>query len=463
MRKETQTLFGLMLSSFIVNLGFGAILPFLPLYAKNFFIVWDWGFTTIGIVTQIGLLTSAMMISRAFLAPFYGKMSDKVGRKPIIVVGMGMYVFLTFAFGLAQAFWSLFLIRFIQGIASALVWPVAESAIVDISTDDKRGRNLGWFVLSMSLGWSVGPFLGGGLFALSQLMVATEIAAFQVTFFFMGGLSLLAFIVFNVIVIDPKTNKARMSIKEIGIAVWEVMKASAKIRPGIPSFLKPSFWRERTGSLRALFVMGLSNGFSFAMVFPIMSLFLEEQYFLTPEYIGVVFGIAGIAGVTFNPIGGYLADKTSKKLLVIVSGTISAILLAFLGIEMLVWGLLTIFIVRQMVQQVNMPAFRALQADLVEPEKRGLEFGNVQMFFNLGSVFGPILGGWLYDVFSPTSWSIGNLNVFGIEIIMIITTSIMIFALIVILLFVKQKDMVVGIPKAEKDEVEILTPVIEGE
>ncbi|MHA1200626.1 MAG: MFS transporter [Candidatus Heimdallarchaeaceae archaeon] len=489
MERETQTLLGLMLSSFIVNLGFGAIMPFLALYANHFFEPWDWGFTTVGVVTQIGLLTSAMMISRAFLAPFFGKMSDKAGRKPVIVVGLTMYVFLTFGFGLARAFWSLFLVRFFQGIASALVWPVAESAVVDISADDKRGRNIGWFMLSMTLGWSVGPFMGGGLFALVESFIGldlvkfagmsllalpsavgggsfnlfdtlnnnlfptidlignAEVLSFQITFFLMGGLSLLSVILFNFLVIDPKTKKAKMSLKELWIAILEVIKSFFKIRIGIPAFFKPSFWKERTVSLRALFVMAFSNGFSFAMVFPILSLFLAQFYGMSTELIGTVFGIAGIAGVTFNPIGGYLADKSSKKLLVIVSGVASALLLATLGFQMVLWVLIALFITRQMMQQINMPAFRALQADLVKPETRGLEFGNVQLFHNFGSVFGPIVGGILYDVFSKVSWSLGTVTVFGVEIIMIITASIMIFAVVIIGIFVKKEDMVLnGLP-----------------
>ncbi len=463
MRKESQTLFGLMLSSFIVNLGFGAILPFMAIYANNFFHVWDWGFVKVNIVTQIGLLTSAMMISRAFLAPFYGKMSDKAGRKPLMVVGMAMYVVLTFGFGLAQAFWSLFMVRFFQGIASALVWPIAESTVVDISPDDKRGRNLGWFILSMTLGWSVGPFLGGGLFALSELIVATEVAAFRVSFFFMGAISSVSLIVFNLMVIDPKTQKAKMSIREIGLAIKEVIIATGKIRPGIPDFLKPSFWRERTGSLRALFVMGFSNGFGFSMVFPILSLFLEERYFLTPEFIGIVFGIAGIAGVTFNPIGGYLADKTSKKALVVTTAIGSGLMLFFLGFEMGVYLLIGVFVGRQMIQQINMPAFRALQADLIKAEKRGLEFGNVQMFFNLGAVIGPIIGGILYDHFRYDSWNIAGITTYGIEVIMIITTIIAFFSALVTLLFVKKEDMVVFPKIPSEPEKEIVHVVLEGE
>jgi MFS family permease len=463
MKKENQTLFGLMLSSFIVNLGFGAILPFMAIYANNFFHVWDWGFVKINIATQIGLLTSAMMISRAFLAPFYGRMSDKAGRKPLMVVGMAMYVVLTFGFGLAQAFWSLFLVRFFQGIASALVWPIAESAVVDISADDKKGRNLGWFILSMSLGWSVGPFLGGGLFSLSELIVPTEVAAFRVAFFFMGAISSISFIVFNLMVIDPKTQKAKMSFKEIGIAIKEVIVVTAKIRPGIPDFLRPSFWKERTGSLRAVFVMGFSNGFGFSMVFPILSLFLEEVYLLSPDYIGYVFGIAGIAGVVFNPIGGYLADKTSKKTLVVTTAIGSGILLFFLGFQMGVIALIGVFVGRQMVQQINMPAFRALQADLVEADKRGLEFGNVQMFFNLGAVIGPIIGGIIYDQFRYDSWIISGFTVYGLEVIMIITTIMAFISALVTILFVKKKDMIVFPKIASQEEKEFLPVVIEGE
>ena len=456
MRRETQTLLGLMLSSFIVNLGWGAILPFMAIYADLFFFDFDWGFMVINVTTQIGLLTSAMMISRAFLAPVYGRMSDVAGRKSVIVVGLAMYVFLTFGFGLAQAFWSLFLVRFFQGIASALVWPVAESAIVDISEEDKRGRNLGWFILSQTLGWAIGPFLGSGLFSISKLIVTTDVSAFRVTFFMLGGLSFLAFLAFNFMVIDPKTEKAKMSFKELWIALKEVLRTTGKIRLGVPSFLKPSFWRERNSSLKAIYVLSFTNGFNFSMVFPILSLFLEDSYLLTPEFIGVVFGISGIVGVSFNPLGGYLADKTSKKGVVVISGMLSATLLFFLGYEMIIYGLIALFVTRQLIQQINMPAFRALQADLVEEKIRGMEFGNVQMFNNLGAVLGPIIGGILYGQFRWTKWSVGSVNIFGIEVLMAITALIMILSSIMIFFFVKKKDMIISTKPKDIEQVPVI-------
>ncbi len=458
MRKERQTLFGLMLSSFIINLGWGAILPFMAIYADLFFYDFHWGSLTIDVTTQIGLLTSAMMISRAILAPIFGRLSDAEGRKPVIVVGLAMYVFLTFGFGLAKAFWSLFLVRFFQGVASALVWPVAESAIVDISEDEKRGRNLGWFILSQSLGWAIGPFLGSGLFSLSKLMVVGDVAAFRVTFFLLGALSFLSFLAFNFMVIDPKTGKTRMNLKDLWKALVEVLKTFGKFRIRIPKLLRPSFWRERSGSLKSIYFLSFTNGFNFAMVFPILSLFLVDSYGLTAETVGIIFGISGIAGVTFNPLGGYLADKTSKKILVVISGILSAILLFFLGFQMIAYGLIALFIIRQLIQQINMPAFRALQADLVKDEVRGMEFGNVQMFNNFGAVLGPIIGGVLYGQFRGATplWSIGNVNIFGLEVLLIITTSIMILSALVILFFVKKKDYVVNIKKQQEESERIV-------
>ncbi len=147
-----------------------------------------------------------------------------------------------------------------------------------------------------------------------------------------------------------------------------------------------------------------------------------------------------------------------------------------------VYLLIGIFIVRQMVQQVNMPAFRALQADLVEAEKRGLEFGNVQMFYNLGAVIGPIIGGLIYDKFryitwilggrtggiiinqaGQHSWIIGGVTVFGIEVIMLMTTILAYLSALIIILFVKKEDMIV-IPKISiPEQKEIVSIVIEGE
>ena len=145
--KSRKNIFALMAASLIVNLAFGVIIPILPLYVEEIaadIIVGPWLVVQVGM--QVGMLTSAFMISRTVLAPIFGKLSDSEGRKPIILVGMALYGILCFGFGLANDVFTLFIVRFLQGIASAAVWPVAESLMADLSHERDLGKNMGLFV-----------------------------------------------------------------------------------------------------------------------------------------------------------------------------------------------------------------------------------------------------------------------------------------------------------------------------
>lgn len=162
--------------------------------------------------------------------------------------------------------------------------------------------------------------------------------------------------------------------------------------------------------------------------------------------MGVIFGTAGMLGIVFNPIGGFIADRSNKKLLVILTALASGIFISVLGVQMSLYILVSLFIMRQVVQQISMPAFRALQADLVPEEVRGLEFGNVQMFFNLASILGPIVGGILYDALRPFTWSFGSLTIFGVEVLFMITFILTLFSVVIISTFVSPKDYLVPLP-----------------
>ena len=109
-------------------------MPFFPLYADEIlseFVIFN---ATIGIALQIGILTSSFMFMRFLLAPAFGGLSDSSGRKPIILVGMTVYALLLVGYGLAYYLLSLLVLRTLQGLASAAVWPIGEALIVDTST-----------------------------------------------------------------------------------------------------------------------------------------------------------------------------------------------------------------------------------------------------------------------------------------------------------------------------------------
>ena len=116
----------LFFSIFSTITGVGIVVPLLPVWAHN---LGASGF-------YIGLIFGAFSLSRTFLLPFFGQLSDKKGRKPFIVSGLLAYALISIAFIYAEDTISLVVIRFIQGIASAMIMPVTQAYIGEIEWED---------------------------------------------------------------------------------------------------------------------------------------------------------------------------------------------------------------------------------------------------------------------------------------------------------------------------------------
>lgn len=101
-----------------------------------------------------------------------------------------------------------------------------------------------------------------------------------------------------------------------------------------------------------------------------------------------------------------------------------------------------LFTARRFLYSILSPSFRALQSDLIPEEVRRKEFGVVQAAYNLGSVIGPILGGWLYDIFFGVSFSIGEFEFIGAGITFAFSGILAILASVLLLLYVNPKDLV---------------------
>ncbi|MFX0123683.1 MAG: MFS transporter [Candidatus Hodarchaeota archaeon] len=403
-----SNLIALCLASFVVVTGFGVILPFFPLYAKEILFEFYFLGFPIGIAFQIGIMTSAFMFTRFLLAPAYGDLSDVSGRKPIILVGMSIYTFLLFGFGLAFDFLSLLTLRAFQGIASAAVWPVGEALIVDTSTKNTTGRNLGYYIMSMQAGMAAGPFIGFIFYAgLNGIAGFAPILAYRLTFICQGIMGVLATIIVTLLVKDPSQfeEKSLSIIPSFILAIKQMGRKTIQ-SPNylITVFSGSEIYRNR--SLYTIYLVAVINGFGNAMIFPIIALFLDDYYFLDPEIIALVIGIVGILALSGNPLGGILSDKLARKHVVWISGLLRGIFYLFLGFQ---WGLFAVIIAfafQRFLWAIYQPAFRAMQSELIPEAVRGKEFGLVQALFNLGSVLGPIIGGALYDQLLGVSFNL---------------------------------------------------------
>lgn len=412
-------------------------MPFFPLYADEILSEFAIFNITIGIAFQIGLMTSAFMFMRFLLAPAFGDLSDSSGRKPIILVGMTIYAFLLVGYGLAYDFLSLLLLRTLQGLASAAVWPVGEALIVDTSTKEMTGRNLGYFMLSMQGGMASGPFIGAIFYsALNGIAKMSPELSYRLTFICQGIMGIVATFIVAILVKDPTHSEEIPLVSYFRSAIKEMTSKFFQS----PKYLIQAFSTRnsyRNLNLYTIYFVAVINGFGNAMIFPIITLFLDDVYLLNPDYIALIIGIVGLLALSGNPLGGYMSDKTGRKSVTWISGVLRGMTYLFIGFN---WGLLAVvlmFAIQRFLWSIYQPSFRAMQSDFVPQEVRGKEFGIVQSLFNLGSTIGPIVGGIIYDALIGVTYDIGGTIYYGVGASFALAGILSIIGSIFLLLFIK--------------------------
>lgn len=167
------SLFVIFLTVFIDLLGFGMVLPLLPIYAKEF------GVDEHG--WEIGLLMASFSAMTFLFAPLWGRLSDRIGRRPVIVVGLAASAVFYAVFGLAATFggqtgliW-LFVARIGAGIAAGTI-PTAQAYIADVTSVASRAKGMALIGAAFGLGFTFGPLIGFAalLFSQSESDVATS-------------------------------------------------------------------------------------------------------------------------------------------------------------------------------------------------------------------------------------------------------------------------------------------------
>ncbi|UCE92398.1 MAG: MFS transporter [Methanobacteriota archaeon] len=358
---------------FIVSLGFGLIFPLFPVYAEN-----------LGAgALEIGLMFSAFVLTRAALSTYFGDLSDRVGRKRLILVGSSLYVVFAILFTFPDTWYGLVLVRGFQGVASAMVWPVSEALVIDSTPSKQRGAAMGKIVMSSNLGFVIGPFAGGGLVMFAkELLNFSEMDSYRFPFYFTALLALAGTILVWLYVTDartPETKKAKLSLRKI-------------FRP---DGAKP----ESVRNLNVLYLNAMMEGFSFSSIGPLMALFLLWRFELGGEHISLLVGIAmGLGALVAFP-SGRLSDKVGRKKLFVVGGSFAFVATILIPTT---WSLVLVVLflgLRSMAFQVASPALRALQADIVPEDVRGRLIGVLESMSALGAVIGAPIGGIIFDHF----------------------------------------------------------------
>ena len=267
-------------SIFSAVMGVGIVVPLLPVYAE-----------TLGASgLYIGFIFSVFSLSRTILLPVFGSLSDKTGRKPYITAGLLGYALVSAAFIVADSIWGLISVRFLQGIASAMIMPVAQAYIGDITPKDSEGFTMGLFNLSVFGSLSIGPIAGGLL---------NDTWGIDAAFIGMGILSFIGFLL-SFFCLPP--TREEMSVRRAAIRIpWSRL-------------------------VRDRFLSGLLI-FRFVYVFCIGTLWcflpvLATDSGLSSTRTGILVMLAVfVSGVLQVPMG-MMADRTDKKKMAITGGCI---------------------------------------------------------------------------------------------------------------------------------------------
>src|SRR5688572_24308754 len=154
------SLFVVFLTVFIDLLGFGMVLPLLPLYGKSFAARHAFSDSEVGWI--VGLLMASFSAMQFLFVPVWGRLSDRWGRRPVLIIGLAGSTLFYGLFGLATAWQSLtglFAARIGAGIAGATI-ATAQAYIADVTTKERRARGMALIGAAFALGFTLGPMLG---------------------------------------------------------------------------------------------------------------------------------------------------------------------------------------------------------------------------------------------------------------------------------------------------------------
>ncbi|WP_028545400.1 MFS transporter [Paenibacillus taiwanensis] len=378
-------LFILMINMFIAMLGIGLIIPVLPEFLKEF------GATG----KAAGYLVAAMGLTQFIFSPIAGEWSDRFGRKKLIIAGLLLFSGSNLIFAIADQIWMLYVSRFIGGIGAAAMIPSMMAYVADVTSVESRGKGLGMLGASMSLGFVIGPGIGGFLAELG----------IRAPFYVSAGVGAIAMIVSLLVL--PET----LSVEQRQQLIKHKQK-SEHIFKQLAQSIKAPYWI----FLFLMFTLtfGLAN---FEAIFP---LFVDQKYGYTARDISILITVGALVGVFIQAL---FIDKLLKKFgerrlinVTFLAAAATLVLMLFSGNMLYMLVMIVLFFT---FTSILRPAINTLLSKLAG-EEQGFVAGMNNAYMSLGNIFGPALAGILFDIHLDLPYSVGAIILvisFGLSVI----------------------------------------------
>ena len=346
---------------FVDVLGFSLILPLLPYYAETF----------AATPTIVGLLLGANAATQFIGAPIIGRLSDRYGRRPLLILSIAGTVASFVMLGLANSLGMLFASRILDGLLGGNT-SLAQAYITDVTDAKNRARGLGLIGAAFGLGFIFGPALGGALSAGGNYSLPAFVAAG------LSALNLLGVLIWLPESLPPE-RRAEMARHPrtafTARALWEGLH-----RPCVGPLLQVTFF----------------YGLAFSTFQTIFTLFAEKRLNLDSRAVGYVFAYVGLLIVAIQGGGmGLLTKRFSEKQLIFGGTILLTFSLLAWALTPTLWLLLVVLAPLALASGVLRVSISSALTKSVYPEEVGGTLGMSASLESLTRIVSPIVGGFL--------------------------------------------------------------------
>ncbi|MBI1723171.1 MAG: MFS transporter [Gemmatimonadetes bacterium] len=359
-----KSLWVLMAAAFVDMLGFAMVFPQLPYYA-----------TRLGAQPWlIGPLVASFSIAQLASSPVWGRVSDRYGRRPVLLIGLFASALAFLVFGFATSIWLLFLSRIVQGAGGGTTG-VIQAYVSDATDPSQRARGLGWISASTSAGVMIGPAIGSLAFGRWGPEGPGIVAA---TFCLVNVLFAWRYLP------ESKPDHAHEAPKRsIRAAVWHVVT-----RPTAPA-------------PRLIWIYAVGMG-AFTSMTAVVALYLQFRFAIDERTIGWVFLYIGALSVIMRALVlGWLVDRLGETRVMRLGTLLLVAGLALYPIPTTIWMAALVIPLVPVGAALLFPSVTALASHHADPKELGQTMGVQQAFGGVTRVLAPLWATAVYQFLGP--------------------------------------------------------------
>jgi MFS family permease len=393
-RKIPPKLLTLMATAFLDMVGLLMIIPLLPFYVKS---LGGSGINVLGFQMGIGIITgfiiASFTVAQLVSAPLWGRLSDRIGRRPILIIALTASGIAYLIFGFAESLFVLFVSRLVQGAGGGTVG-VIQAYVADSTPPQDRARALGWLSATTNLGVALGPVLGSVAIALGKRDLMPGPATLELGHAAPGVVAAaLCFI--NILFAARYITESRDASEHAPVE-GEVRRSSREIIWRVISHSKET-------SSRLIWIYAIAIG-AFQGSFSVLALFLNARFQVTEQTIGYFFMYIGSISVfTRVLLLGRMVDWLGEAKLSRVGLLLLGAGVVGMPLSRNLWMLAIAVALIPLGTAFTFPCVTSMLSRVISPRERGIYMGMQQTYGGVARVIAPLFFGWSFDTLGVSS------------------------------------------------------------